>query len=347
MIDLTTGLPGSGKTLWTLQHVEKLRRDSGREVYYFNIPLDRDKLPWIELDEQQVLQWFDLPTGAIIVIDECQRIFRPRPVGSLVPEHEAKLETHRHQGHDLFLITQHPSLVSVGVRRLVENHRHLMRVFGTKLVNVNLWKGVKDQCDKSRADAIVTRFKYPKEVFTWYKSAELHTSKVKIPFRVIFFLALPFIMAGIAWSAYARFQDKQKKLESPAPTLVNVQPGQAFFSEKSGKPEQLTARQKHGDEQMREYYAAEQPRIAGMPWTAPKYDGVTQPSIAPIFEGCIIFKQEAWCYLQGGVKRKVTMDFAQNFIANQRPFIDFQSSPERGQLGVSAGATKPLIAHDS
>ena len=117
-------------------------------------------------------------------------------------------------------------------------------------------------------------------------------------------------------------------------------------TQNSAKP-QLTAREKHGDEQMREYYAAEQPRIVGQPWTAPKYDGITSPSIAPVFEGCIIFKQEAFCYLQGGVKRKVTMDFAQNFIANQRPFIDFQSNGQQGQLGVSAGTTKPLIAQDS
>lgn len=326
MIDLTTGLPGSGKTLWTLQHVEKLRKDSGREVYYFNIPLDQDKLPWIELDEKQVLEWFNLPSGSIIVIDECQRIFRPRLVGAAVPPVEARLETHRHAGHDLFLITQHPSLISVGVRRLVQNHRHLMRMFGTSLVNVCLWHGVKDQCDKSRADAITEKFRFPKEVFTWYKSAEVHTQKVKIPPKIWLFLALPFIAAAIVGSAIYRHSEKQNQLQESAPVpVVSSKNGQ----DKSNQKQEKTAIEKHRPEELREYLANEQPRFEGLPWTAPRYDNLTTPSIAPIFEGCIVFKAEAFCYLPGGVKRKVTMEFAQDFIANRRPFIDFQSSPAK------------------
>lgn len=356
-IILTTGTPGAGKTLRTLWDVENLRKESGREVYYHGIK--NLQLPWIQLDDDpkfdpeakpptfgiMCTEWYKLPHGSIVVLDECQRIFRSRASGSTVPQHVSELETHRHKGFDLFIITQHPAIIDLNVRRQVQTHRHLKRRFGTQMVSMFSWEGVKDNPDKSVSNALTTTFRYPKEVFSWYKSAEIHTVKAKIPLKVWFILAAPLLIIGLGFLAFKSMKglsDTEAIKETPfVPGTTQV--GQP---QNDAKP-QFTAREKHGDEQMREYYAAEQPRIAGMPWTAPKYDGVTQPSIAPIFEGCIIFKQEAWCYLQGGVKRKVTMDFAQNFIANQRPFIDFQSSPERGQLGVSAGATKPLISHDS
>lgn len=344
MISLTTGIPGSGKTLFTLYQVEQLRKKEGREVYYFNIPLDRDKLPWIELDEEQVLRWFELPPGSIIVIDECQRIFRPRPAGAVVPEAEAQLETHRHKGHDLFLITQHPSLVSVTVRRLVEDHRHIMRVFGAPVSNVFAWKGVKEQCDKNRSDAVKSIFKFPKEVYSWYKSAEIHTVKFRVPLKVLIAAFFPVFMVFLVFLFYQSYQGKTLPDETSEHAESEIFADPALRA----KSKELTAVEKHKPEALTEYFSSHTPRIADMPWTAPKYDGLTAPSVAPVFEGCIIFKDDAWCYLPGGVKRKVTMDFAQNFISNQRPFIDFQSSPERGQLGVSAGGTtKPFISHDS
>ena len=369
-ITLTTGTPGAGKTLRTLWDVENLRKDSVKEalkkddpklerhVYYHGIKNLR--LPWIQLDDDpkfdpeakpatfgmMCTEWYKLPPGSIVVLDECQRIFRTRASGSAVPLHVSELETHRAKGLDLFLITQHPSIIDLNVRRQVQTHRHLKRRFGTQMVSMFSWEGgVKDNPDKSVSNALTTTFRYPKQVFSWYKSAEIHTVKAKVPVKVWFILAAPLLIIGLGFFA-AKMMKGMSDTDAIKETPFFPATAHSGGSKDGAKP-QLTAREKHGDEQMREYYAAEQPRIAGMPWTAPKYDGVTQPSIAPIFEGCIIFKQEAWCYLQGGVKRKVTMDFAQNFIANQRPFIDFQSTLERGQLGVSPGATKPLIAQDS
>lgn len=355
-ITLTTGTPGAGKTLRTLWDVEKLRKESGREVYYHGIK--NLQLPWIQLDDDpkfdpeakpatfgvMCTEWYKLPHGSIVVLDECQRIFRTRASGSAVPPHVSELETHRHKGFDLFIITQHPAIIDLNVRRQVQTHRHLKRRFGTQMVTMFSWEGVKDNPDKSVSNALTSTFRYPKEVFTWYKSAEVHTVKAKIPLKVWFILAAPLLIIGLGFLAFMSMKDLSNEPTEETPFLpgtTQVRPTE------NASQQQISAREKHGDEQMREYYAAEQPRIVGMPWTAPKYDGLTQPSIAPIFEGCIIFKAEAWCYLHGGVKRKVTLDFAQNFIANQRPFIDFQTTTERGQLGVSAGATKPLIAHDS
>ena len=122
MLFLRTGLPGSGKTLNTIREVE---RDYGpvpppgrfrsllirlglvpepkprkvRDVYYYGIPdLDTDKLNanWIEFDTPD--KWYELPDGAVIVIDEAQRVFGAQDGRKARPEHVARFETHRHQG---------------------------------------------------------------------------------------------------------------------------------------------------------------------------------------------------------------------------------------------------------
>ena len=139
MISLITGQPGAGKTLYALNFVKTRAEKENRPVYYSGI--SDLKLPWLELDKGE--DWHGVPEGSIVVIDECQRVFRPRVNGAAVPEHVSKLETHRHSGIDLVLITQHPMLADNNVRRLVGQHFHVVRAFGTKKATVHEWGEVK------------------------------------------------------------------------------------------------------------------------------------------------------------------------------------------------------------
>jgi len=81
MIEQITGLPGAGKTLITLARVKELAEKENRQVYYNGIT--DLKLPWIELDKGE--DWYKVPPGSIVVIDEAQRVFRPRGAGAQVP----------------------------------------------------------------------------------------------------------------------------------------------------------------------------------------------------------------------------------------------------------------------
>ncbi len=93
----------------------------------------------------------ELPAGSIVLIDEVQRLMRPRIHGSKVPAFIAELETHRHRGIDLVLITQHPMLLDSNVRRLTGQHFHVIRKFGTQMANVYEWGQVKENADKNRS----------------------------------------------------------------------------------------------------------------------------------------------------------------------------------------------------
>jgi hypothetical protein len=173
VINLHTGLPGNGKTLYTLSTVEKRRLSENRAVYYHGI--NDLKLDWTLMDKPE--EWYLLPAGAIIVIDECQRLFTPRPNGAPIPKAESMLETHRHNGHDIYLITQDPTLVPSHLRKLVNTHRHMMRKFGSKWVTVHQFEGCRENVGKSRKDSIESQWVDDVSMYGKYKSAEVITQK--------------------------------------------------------------------------------------------------------------------------------------------------------------------------
>lgn len=146
--------------------------------------------------------------GALLVIDECQRHFRPRPAGSAVPDHVAALEVHRHQGLDIWLVTQRPGLVDSNVRALCGKHIALRKTpFGRYKYE---WPEVGDIENKSSRDvAAKTRFKLPKHVFSLYKSAEVHTvTSHKLPMVAkVFLLCVP-ILGFLVYSSYSTISKK-------------------------------------------------------------------------------------------------------------------------------------------
>lgn len=326
-IILITGSPGAGKTLLTLFEVEKRRQSDGRAVYYNGIA--NLNLPWTEFAKPD--DWNTLPVGSIIVIDECQRLLRPRFMGSKIPEYVEEFETHRHKGYDIYLITQHPMLIDNHVRRLCESHKHVMRKFGSTWATVHEWKGVKDNCDKTRKDSVSKELRYPREVYSWYKSSELHTHKFKIPLKVLLgLLLIPAIIMIAAYWYYSRIHLAQKPtLENTAKNplnpqipLVQGQPGVAI-------PVSLPA-----------YLASYTPRVTGLPWTSPRYDALTQPLRVPTIRGCWLterplegFSNRAVCMLDGGVYVYPPETFVVQYLRD-RFFIDWEN-PRAGDIAAS------------
>ena len=205
MITIRTGLPGAGKTLFSVyDYIARppLGVASVREVYVSGIDLVPDMLPFIPLDEPT--RWMDCPPGSLVVIDESQRFFRNRPPGAPVPDYVAALEIHRHLGIDLVLITQDPMLIDKHVRRLAGEHFHAKRTFGLSSMTMYRWQRcVDDPLDfHTKKEAEKVRRKYPKKIYNCYKSAEIHTVKRKIPFRVWATFAVLLALGPIGWFAY-------------------------------------------------------------------------------------------------------------------------------------------------
>jgi zona occludens toxin (predicted ATPase) len=146
--------------------------------------------------------------GALIVIDECQNFFRPRPAGSPVPDHVAAFEVHRKQDLDFWLVTQRLGLLDSNVRGLCGRHVALRSTFLGRFKYE--WPEVGDiESKASRDTAARTRYKLPKHVFTLYKSAESHTKQTfSMPFmaKAMFFI-LP-LVALLAFKSYSLIEGK-------------------------------------------------------------------------------------------------------------------------------------------
>lgn len=188
-LNLITGVPGSGKSLYTVAEViAKLPAD--RTIYSnvngLNIP-GREVLtlegfeheawaamPAAERATKRALNnWHEWAgANAVLVYDEAQRVWRSRSTGSKVPPEVAALETIRHGGVELWIITQHPNLIDANVRRLIGRHIHVRRIWGLSRSILYEW----DHCsDPGRvSNAIKRQWGYPKKAYAWYKSAEVH-----------------------------------------------------------------------------------------------------------------------------------------------------------------------------
>lgn len=190
-IDLITGTPGAGKTLLAVWEICRSVPGSTLEVEGENVP--RRLFTNIKglLVEHQHIGPEDLNTwhewakpGDVIVFDEVQEVWRPRSLGSNVPDAVKALETHRHRGVDIALVTQHPMLLDTNVRRLVNRHRHIRRIRGTPLAVVYEW----DHCSNPglvKNSISMKPFRHPRSAYSLYKSAQAHTKQRVKPSLVI------------------------------------------------------------------------------------------------------------------------------------------------------------------
>jgi len=328
VIHLHTGLPGAGKTLCTLVEVKRRAEAENRPVYYSGVADLR--LPWIELDKGD--DWVSVPDGSIIVIDEAQRIFRPRHHASQVPEYVAALETHRHRGLDLYIVTQHPKLVDANVRRLVGQHVHFVRAFGAKAVTRHQWGEVKED-PQSRDDSERALVPYPADAFSWYKSAEVHTHKVRLPRAVWVLAVLPVLVVGLGYVAWRGLSSWGG---SSATTPATVDAGKLVKAAPGGKADNLTPSQ-----QAANWLADRQPRIAGLAYSAPRYDKLTEPTDAPFPAVCISTASRCRCYSQQGTRLDVADDLCRNF-ASSGFFKDWGEQPLQAVAAPAGGGSASL-----
>lgn len=306
-LTLITGLPGSGKTLFTLANLKDYAAKEGRKVYYKGIP--ELALDWEILDDPK--RWYELPKGSIIVLDEAQDYFPPRAAGSAVPLHVSSANTLRHHGFNLVLITQHPLLIDNAIRKLVTCHFHVVRFYGFQKSSIHEFPQVRDNCDKSLKNSVVTHFIYPKDVFNLYKSADSHTIKKRIPMRLVMILVLPLVLIGAVWlffSVLGGLGDKAAVSADPK-TVLSPDTG---FAVGDGRAK-ITAN----------YLDSLVPRIAALPHTAPRYDALTVPTSVPLPVACVTSATKCICYTDQHTKYDTDDSTCRNLVVH--PFyVDFK-----------------------
>lgn len=276
-IELFTGQPGNGKTALMMERLVAEAKAANRPIFAVGIDgLD----PGLATVLDDARSWNDkdadgnyiIPDGSLIFVDEAWKWFGHLhdATRQQTPRHVLELAEHRHRGLDFVWTTQQPNQLYPFVRGLIGAHSHVVRRFGTKMLDVYRWGELNEEIKSlaKRDMAQRTTRLLPSQVFGQYKSAEVHTIKARIPLRVLLLPALIVVGAVFAYLAY-------RSLVSPAVTggagkegtqsaLADAAPSPpGGGSRKEGAPRWPSAAA---------YAKDHLPRISTMPWTAPVFD---------------------------------------------------------------------------
>ena len=339
MITLITGVPGVGKTALTVRELLALR---GERPVFSNI--NGLKLDHFPIDHEWVSRWHEnAPEDALIVIDEAQHSFRPRPQGSKVPENVAAFETHRHLGVDFILVTQRPTLIDSNIRGLVGRYLHVRQTALSRMVHEAC--EVVDFSQKSvREENAKTPYKLPKEVFGLYKSSQLHTKKPrpKLP-TAVWMLAGLVPVVGIVGSYL--FSSINGKLEGSAPAAPAAQGG-AGLPATPAPGRDVAGQIDHGQR----LKLATLPIDPDDPASAPLYVEVKRPPVAPAVVACVASAARCVCYTQQSTRVWVPEDQCRSRVAGtyyepyplppERPAR--QEFAPRGEDKATAGPVGPV-----
>lgn len=337
MITLITGTPGTGKTAYAVSELEKI---TGKNIFVDGIPelqLPHEIAPpvteWVRVNEDESgaksHEWL-IPANSIVIVDEAQRSFRPRPTGSKVPDYVAALETHRHAGLDFWFITQHPGLLDVNIRRLCGRHIHVRNTpLGRRLHESTQ---VFDPENKSERDSTVTRpYSLPKQVFGKYKSAEIHTKNSKrLPLSFYVAIAAVFAFLGIGWKVYDTFKAR------------TAEPQQAIKTDGTSTSSAVVLPEHKDPASMLVEFS---PVVPGRPETAPAFDSLRVVKNMPVVAGCIQTPTRCTCQNQQGLDAGLDYMQCQQWIKNP-PFDVYReqalqannAQPEQKKAGQQPGA---------
>lgn len=320
MIILLTGTPGAGKTLTAITLIRELSLAENRAVYYNHIDELSPALGWSELTDTAARKWFELPHGAIILIDECHHLFPTRPVGSIRPETIAKFTEHRHFGHDIYLISQHPHLIDSDLRKLVGKHIHLDRPLGKGMSTRYEWTKIQNDPNNyhSKKEALVSTHRDNKEIYDLYKSAEIHTIKYNIPWAKLipagaliaaFCIALYFFLGNITSITNRSLKSSGLGKDIPPETKQILAGNKSPIGTDKMTFEELNT-----------------PRVPRLAWTAPKYDKLNEPVTRPYPNACIRTANYCRCYTTQATRLYVSDDYCIRLLEAGGIFDDTKTS---------------------
>jgi len=182
MLTLITASPGSGKTQFAIQrYILEVQKLTPERAIYSNIKGLR--IPGVELVPDD---WQTTPEGSLCIYDEAQQehLFPATGVpGNSKDSRIARLDTHRHKGYDIVVITQDAGLLHHHLRKFVGRHIHLTRPNGAEQSTVYTWDKYQPSVDDYHAKqgADTSFYKFDPAIWKLYDSATIHTHKFEMP----------------------------------------------------------------------------------------------------------------------------------------------------------------------
>ena len=357
-IVLITGTPGAGKTahmVHMLVNDSMFKNSDGtpRKIFTNIKGLNIPEMPTIDVssiaseqpestDEKlsfhDIYKWIVKPEnhGSVVIIDEVQDVWPARSNGSQVPPNVAWLNTHRHLGVDIFVLTQNPKNIDVNLRGLVNKHLHVAK---NKLGMRTLleWKYCANNPLTQAKDAFAKVHKLDKKIFGYYKSAEVHTeNKTKVS-KWVFVLPIVLLIMPVAlyfsYSLLKNMASKDKVVEAAAASAPAATDGD--MGQQLGTNSNMTQPQNTLGAKPEDFV----PRMAERPETKPIYDGQRQVQAMEWPVGCIInTKKVCTCYSEQGTKiKEINQQLCKSYVADGLPFNPYKRPEQEQQQANQAG----------
>lgn len=362
MITIITGTPGAGKTALAVSMLDELiqaAQKSGeclRPIFVMGIPelqLPHEPTPTIDQwtfkepapeDPTLLEAHFAFPDGSLVIVDEAQKVYRPRASASKVPDHVSAFERHRHRGIDFWLITQHPGLLDANVRKLAGKHIHLRALWaGRRLYE---WSECADPESVSDRDKAIQRpYRLPSRIFGLYKSASLHVKQSRrLPWQLWVVGAAIGVSGYLGWGVYKRISGAIGG--EPVPVAAEKAPGGRLQVEAApgaaqaarGASQAVAAKVAPGvtvDDWT--------PRIRTRPETAPMYDGFRQVRVLPVVAGCVAMRDQCRCYTDQGTDAFLTGEECREWLRSP-PFNPWREPQQQAPVRAGAPAAAALDA---
>lgn len=330
MLTLFTGNPGAGKTAQMVCELEKLlKAEPGRPVYVDGV--NGLTIPHTPIDASK---WHtDLPDGALMLVDEAQRLWRPSGPGQKPPPEVQAMETHRHRGIDIWMTTQGPRLLHQNIRALIGRHIHL-RDTGF----LGRWWYEWSECNEGLAWKTCpnkARHKLPRHIFHLYKSASLHTKTSRRIPPLLYVAAVALVVLVVLVGMFIRSLSSKGATGAKAEPATVSTAGVAASAPSMGRV-QVNAQPHTSDP------TAFVARWSNRPESAPAYDEILRVKVAPRVVGgwCVGEDQrECRCVTQQGTA-VLTSDQCREWLRSPPfdPFREPAAVAREGRGQAAAGS---------
>lgn len=280
-----------------------------------------------QLSFHDMYTWIKHPEnhGSVVIIDEVQDVWPARSNGSQVPPNVSWLNTHRHLGVDIFVLTQNPKNIDINLRGLVNKHLHIAK---NKLGMRTLleWKYCANNPLTQAKDAFAKVHKPDTKVFDLYKSAEIHTeNKTKVSKWVFVLPMMLLIMPVALYFSYSLLKNMGKSEDTATETTTASAP-----TPEGSNSVQNAVNSAVAQNQIQNTLGAKPEdfiaRLAERPETKPLYDGQRQVKTMEWLAGCIINTQSnCTCYTDQGTKiKEIPQELCKSYVEDGLPFNPYK-----------------------
>lgn len=238
-----------------------------------------------------------------------------------------------------------PNQIYPFVRGLIANHTHVLRRFGTQIIETFTWAELNEEVKSTakRDNALRKTTTLPREAFGKYKSASEHTIKARVPLRVILIPFLFLLGAALFYAGYRMVMPKDPAASGP---LAGPDAAQAAPAPTSDQPTPERGRISHAS--AGSYAVALTPQVQEAPWTARAFEGRAVRAEPEVYcmsseagDAADGYKGESvTCITEQGTLYKMDTVRARKLARNGPVYNPYKQQPkERNERGRGAGGT--------